>query len=167
MSARNLTRRQLLQAGAATALGTALAAPLIFTASKVRAARKEKIVYWHLPNFTPLADRLQKEQVYAFAKEAGLKDGEVQFTIVSNEEFIAKIAAALETGNPPDVARLYESFVQLYRSQGHMMQTDAIVKQMRAEPGGLFDSSLTAVGQGGHFWGVPLAVNAWPIPAPL
>jgi multiple sugar transport system substrate-binding protein len=157
----SLSRRQLLKAGAAATL----AAPLIFTPSKTRAARKEKIVYWHLPNFTPLADELQKEQVFAFAKAAGLREDEVQFTVVSNEDFIAKIAAALETGNPPDVARLYESFVQLYRSQGHLLATDAIVKEMRAEPGGLFASSLEAVRHGGKFWGVPLAINPWPMHA--
>lgn len=154
-----ISRRRVLQGGAAALL----AAPMIFTASKVRAVRKEKIVYWHLPNFTPRADAIQKEHVFAFAKQAGLKDDEVQFTVVSNEQFISKIAAALETGTPPDVARLYESFVQLYRSQGHLHQMDGVVEEMRKQPGGLFESSLEAVRHGGHYWGAPLAVNPWPM----
>ena len=160
---RSFTRRDALKLGASAAAFAATAN--IFTPSKARAARKEKLVYWHLPNFTPLADELQKQQVYEFAKQAGLKDDEVQFTVVSNEDFTAKIAAALETGNPPDVARFYESFIQLYRSQGHLMDTTEIVKGMQAEPGGLFASSLAAVRYKGRYWGVPLAVNPWPMHA--
>jgi len=154
------TRRAALRLGASAAFA---ATANIFTPSKVRAARKEKIVYWHLPNFTPLADELQRQQVFEFAKQAGLKDDEVQFSVISNEEFTAKIAAGLETGNPPDVARFYESFIQLYRSQGHLLDVTDVVKAMQAEPGGLFQSSLTAVRYQNRYWGAPLAVNPWPM----
>lgn len=162
MRPKSISRRKLLKLGAGSA---SLAAVHIFTPSKVRAARKERLIYWHLPNFTPLADKLQKEQVLAFARDAGLKDDEVQFSVVSNETFIPKISAALETGNTPDVVRLYESFVQLYRSQGHLLDVTDVVQTMQQEDGGIFQSSLTAVSHKGRYFGVPLAINPWPIHA--
>jgi multiple sugar transport system substrate-binding protein len=160
MTQKTLSRRKLLKAGAGAA---ALAATgNIFTAKRTFAQRQHKIIYWHLPNFTPLADQLQEEQVYEFAKIAGLKREEVQFVKINGPDFVPKIAAGLETGNPPDVARLYESYVQLYRSQGHMLDATSVVNKMRAEKGGIFDASLRAIEKDGKYWGVPLAINPWP-----
>ena len=85
------------------------------------AQRAKKLVFWHLPNFTPLADELQKQQVYEFAKQAGLKDTEVEYATVANEQAMAKLTAGIEAGNPPDVMRLYESNVQFYAAGGHLI----------------------------------------------
>ena len=81
----------------------------------------------------------------------------------SNSDLIPRLSAALETNTPPDVVRLYESYVQLYRSQGHMMDVSDVVERMQGQQGGLFDPCLTAVGYGGKFWGVPFAINPWPM----
>ena len=62
--------------------------------AKSHAQRAKKLVFWHVPNFTPLADELQKQQVYEFAKQAGLKEGDVEYATVANEQFDAKLAAA-------------------------------------------------------------------------
>src|SRR5262252_4996663 len=101
-----MTRRQVLKAAGVTA--AAVGSPW-WLARTSHAQRAKKIVFWHVPNFTPLADELQKQQVYEFAKQAGVKEGEVEYAVVANEQFNAKLAAAIEAGNPPDVTRLYES----------------------------------------------------------
>ena len=111
MAERKATRRQVLKA-AGVAAGVAASPWWLVKTS--HAQRAKKIVFWHVPNFTPLADELQKQQVYEFAKQAGVKDSEVEYATVANEQFDAKLAAALEAGNPPDVTRLYESNVQYY-----------------------------------------------------
>ena len=84
-----MTRRQALKtAGVAAA---AASAPW-WMVGKSAAQRAKKIVFWHVPNFTPLADELQKQQVYEFAKQAGVKEGEVEYAVVANEQFNANDA---------------------------------------------------------------------------
>src|SRR5881409_2288517 len=129
-----MTRRQVLKsAGVAAAVTTS---PW-WRVGKSAAQRAKKLVFWHQPNFTPLADELQKQQVYEFAKQAGLKDTEVEYATVANEQFDAELAAALEAGNPPDVTRLYESNVQYYAAGGHLLDVNDIVEKMRREPKGI------------------------------
>ena len=105
-----------------------------------------------------------REQFEEFSKMAGLKDERSRLCpCLEQGSDPASINAALETGTPPDVCRLYESYVQLYRSQGHMMDVTDIVEKMKGESGGVFESSLTAVAYDGKFWGVPFAINPWPM----
>src|SRR5215510_15646006 len=115
-----LTRRQMLKT---TAVAAATTSPWWLVNSS-HAQRAKKLVFWHVPNFTPLADELQKQQVYEFAKQAGLKEADVEYAVVANEQFQAKLAAAIEAGNPPDVTRLYESNVQYYAAGGHLLDVN-------------------------------------------
>ena len=86
-----MTRRQVLKtAGAA---GVAATTPW-WLARKAHAQRAKKLVFWAIPNFTPLADQLQKEQFYEFAKQAGLKEADVEYAVVANEGMQDKLAAA-------------------------------------------------------------------------
>jgi multiple sugar transport system substrate-binding protein len=158
-----ISRRQALTAAAAA--GIATTSPW-WLANKSHAQRAKKLVFWHQPNFTPLADQLQKDQFYEFAKSAGLKDGEVEFTVVSGDAFLEKMSAALEAGNPPDVCRLVAG-VQFYGGQGHLVDMTETVERMRKEPKGIFEATLTAVRVGGRYLGVPLAINPWPVHARL
>src|SRR5262245_44166638 len=158
------TRRQVLAgAGAAAVASTA---PW-WRVARSHAQRAKKIVFWHVPNFTPLADELQKQQVYEFAKQAGVKEADVEYATVANEQFNAKLAAALEAGNPPDVTRLYESNVQFYAAGGHLLDVHDVVEKMRREPKGIFESAMISVVYRGRAMGVPLAVNPWPVHARL
>src|SRR5206468_4488651 len=113
----SMNRRDVLKlAGAA---GVAATGPW-WRVGKSHAQRAKKLVYWHLPNFTPLADQIQKEQVYEFAKQAGLKESEVEYAVVANEQAAAKLATSIEARNPPDRIQLDESTLQFYGSQGHL-----------------------------------------------
>jgi len=103
--------------------------------AKLDTQRAKKLTFWQLPNFTPIADQLQKDQFYEFAKSAGLKDEEVEFSVVGNDVFLQKLSASLEAGNPPDVMRLYESNVQFFGSQGHLVDMTETVEKMRKERG--------------------------------
>jgi len=161
---RTVTRRQVLKAAGVTA--AAVTSPWWMVKSS-HAQRAKKLVFWHLPNFTPLADELQKQQVYEFAKSAGLKDTEVEYSTVAGEQAMAKLTAGIEAGNPPDVIRLYESNVQFYAAGGHLLDLHDLVQKMRREPKGIFESSLTAVMYKGRAMGAPLAVNPWPVHARL
>jgi multiple sugar transport system substrate-binding protein len=162
MAEAHVSRRQVLKVAAATGIATTSPWWLV---NKSHAQRAKKIVYWHIPNFTPKADDLQKEQVYEFAKQAGVKENEVEYAVVANEQFQAKLAASIEAGNPPDVTRLYESNVQFYASGGHLLDLTDVVDKMRKEPKGIFESALVSVLYKGRAMGAPLAVNPWPVHA--
>src|SRR6185369_12468212 len=159
-----LTRRQVLKSTAVAAAVTTSPWWLVKTS---HAQRAKKLVFWHVPNFTPLADELQKQQVYEFAKQAGLKESDVEYATVANEQFNAKLAAGIEAGNPPDVTRLYESNVQFYAAAGHLLDVHDLVEKMRREPKGIFESAMASVMVKGRAMGVPLAVNPWPVHARL
>ena len=158
-----VTRRTTLKG--TLAVSTAIAAPMIIRPYAAYAARDHRLVYWHLPMFTPLADQEAEAIFNDYVKEAGIKSEEASFITVSNKDLIPKLSAGLETGSPPDACRLYESYVQLYRSQGHMMDVTGLVSDMQSEDGGLFESTLRAVNYDDKSWGVPFAVNPWPMHA--
>src|SRR5437867_10741063 len=159
-----MTRRQVLKsAGVAAAVTTS---PW-WRVGKSAAQRAKKLVFWHLPNFTPLADELQKQQCDGFAKQAGLDEVDGEYAVAAGEQAQQKLAAAIEAGNPPDVTRLYESNVQFYASGGHLLDVNDLVDKMRREPKGIFESALSSVIYKGRAMGVPLAVNPWPVHARL
>ena len=109
MAERKATRRQVLKV-AGVAAGVAASPWWLVKTS--HAQRAKKLVFWHQPNFTPLADELQKQQVYEFAKQAGIKDTEVEYATVAGEQFTAnRLASRLATRRR---TRLYESNGQYY-----------------------------------------------------
>ena len=93
-----VSRRHVLKVAAATGIATTSPWWLV---NKSHAQRAKKLIFWQLPNFTPIADQLQKDQVYEFAKSAGLKEEEVEFSVVGNDVYLQKLSAALEAGNVP------------------------------------------------------------------
>ncbi len=156
-------RREFLSSTTAAVAG--FSAATILRPTKSFAQRKEKLVYWHSPMFTPLADQITEELFTEFVKQAGLQPDEAAFITVQGSEFNARMAAALEAGSPPDAARLYESLVQRYRGQGHLMDLTDLVEKMLQVEGGIFESSLRAIQHDGKYWGSPYAINPWPMHA--
>ncbi|MGH6915840.1 MAG: ABC transporter substrate-binding protein, partial [Geminicoccales bacterium] len=160
MTPKTFDRRELLKTGAAA---SAFAGVTLLASRKTLAARQQKLIYWHLLTFTPFADDAVREQFEEFRKIAGLNESEAAFVPTASQDLIPRLSAALETGTPPDVVRLHESDVQLYRAQGHLIDVSDLVARMRNEKGGLFESSLTSVAYDGKHWGVPYAINLWPM----
>lgn len=156
-------RREFLKTTTVAAAG--FSASSIIRPIKSWAQREQKLVYWHLPMFTPLADQITEEIFHEFLKQAGLSSDEGSFITVNNADLIPKLSASLEAGSPPDACRLYESYVQLYRSQGHLMDVTEMVQNMTGAEGGIFESSLAAIEHDGKYWGAPFAINPWPIHA--
>ena len=99
MERNGLTRRQVLKTGAATAAFAA--SSRVLTPRKSVAAREQKLVFWLQPNFNPTADRLLEEQTMAFAKEARLKDSEVQILKVPGGELAPSSPPPSRSERPP------------------------------------------------------------------
>ena len=133
-----LTRRNVLkQAGALAALATTAPWWLV---RRAHAARREKLIVWMPVALAPQVDKLVKEQWYAYAKQAGIKENELEYVEVGTGQWLPKMVAALEAGNPPDVTRFGSAQVSLYRAQGHLLEVTDVVEKMQQVPGGLFRS---------------------------
>ena len=156
-----LTRRDVLQqVGMAAAV--AVTAPW-WLVRRAHAARREKLIVWNQIAQAPEVDRLMKEQCYAYAKQAGIKENELEYVEPGSGQQPPKLVAALEAGIPPDVARAGSAQASLYRSQGHLLEVTDVVEKMQKVPGGLFPVALNAVMHEGKAYGVPHQVSPWPL----
>jgi multiple sugar transport system substrate-binding protein len=159
------TRRDVLkQAGAVAALATT--APWWFV-RRAHAARREKLVVWWPVALAPQVDKLAKEQTYAYAKQAGIKENELEYVEIGTGQWLPKMVAALEAGIPPDVTRFGGAQMALFRAQGHLLEVTDVVEKMQKVPGGLFDASLNAVMHKGKAYGIPQSVSPSPLVARL
>ena len=157
MDSPKLTRRTLLKAGAgAAAFATTTN---IFTPLKTFAARDQKLIFWLQPNFNPTADKILEEQTRAFAKQAGLKDSELQILKVPGGEIPTRMAAALEVNAPPDVTRLEEGFVARMRAQKALLDITDVMGEMKKVPGGVNAAVVGLTEEGGRNFAVPMGLN--------
>ena len=155
-----LTRRDILQrAGTATALATTASWWLV---RRAHAARQLKLVVWVPTALAPQVDKILQEQCFAYAKQAGIKENEIDYSILGAGQTPPKLVAALEAGNPPDITQL-GNLAALYRSQGHLLEVTDIVEKMQQVPDGLFPASLNDVMYKGKAYAVPQAVSPWPL----
>jgi multiple sugar transport system substrate-binding protein len=155
-----LTRRDILQqAGrAATILATATPWWLV---RRAHAARDKKLTVWNPAALAPQVDKIMQEQCYAYLKQAGIKENEIDYSVIGGPQFLPKLVASLEAGNPPDITRVGGGSVQLYRSQGHLLEVTDIVDKMQKVQGGLFPVSLPSIMHQGKAYGVPQSVSPW------
>src|SRR5437660_11416984 len=157
-----LTRRDILQQVGRTAAILATTAPW-WLVRRAHAARQNKLVVWNVAALAPQVDKIMQEQCYAYAKQAGIKESEIDYQIIGGPQLVPKLVAALEAGNPPDITRLGGGYVQLYRSQGHLLEVTDHVNKMQKQQGGLFPVSLPSVRHQGKAFGVPQSISPWPL----
>src|SRR6266568_7623774 len=131
-----LTRRDILQQAGRTAAVLATTAPW-WLVRRAHAARQHKLVVWNTTALAPQVDRIMQEQCYAYLKQAGIKENEIDYSIIGVGQVLPKLVASLEAGNPPDITRLGGGYVQLYRSQGHLLEVTDLVNKMQQNAGGL------------------------------
>jgi multiple sugar transport system substrate-binding protein len=155
-----LTRRTLLQQAGKTAAVATATAPW-WLSRKAHAARQHKLVVWNPAALAPQVDKIMQEQCYAYAKQAGIKDNEIDYQIIGSGQLLPKVVASLEAGNPPDITRFIGGYAQLYREQGHLLEVTDIVNKMQKQAGGLFPVSLPNVMHQGKAWAVPQSVSPW------
>src|SRR5438046_10352730 len=138
------TRREILKTAGKTAAVLTATAPW-WLSRRAHAARQAKLVVWNPAALAPQVDKIMQEQCYAYAKQAGIKESEVDYQIIGGPQLVPKLVASLEAGNPPDITRLGGGYVQLYRSQGHLLEVTDLVNKMQQQQGGVFAASLPHV----------------------
>ena len=102
-----LTRRTMLHKAGMAALATTTAP--WWLARSAHAARQAKLVVWNGSALAPQVDKIMEEQCRAYAKQAGLKDNELDYSIIGSAQMLPKLVASLEAGNPPDITRVATS----------------------------------------------------------
>ena len=150
----------LKQAGTLAALATTAPWWLV---RRAHAARREKLIVWSQAALAPQVDKLLKEQCYAYAKQAGIKENELEYVEMGSPQWLPKMVASLEAGNPPDVARYGSAQVSLYRAQGHLLEVTDVVEKLQQKTGGFFPVSMSAVMYKGKAYGIPQSVSPWPL----
>src|SRR6266567_1273604 len=155
-----LTRRDILQQAGRTAVVLATTAPW-WLVRRAHAARQAKLVVWNPAALAPQVDKILQEQCYAYLKQAGIKENEIDYSVIGGPQLLPKLVASLEAGNPPDITRLGGGYVQLYRSQGHLLEVTDVVDKMQQVPGGLFAASLPSAMYHGKAYAVPQSVSPW------
>src|SRR6266446_7202261 len=125
-----LTRRDILQQAGGTAAVLVTTAPW-WLVRRAHAARQNKLVVWTTTALAPQVDKIMQEQCYAYLKQAGIKENEIDYSILGAGQQLPKLVASLEAGNPPDIARLGAGSLQLYRSQGHLLEVTDLVDKMQ------------------------------------
>jgi multiple sugar transport system substrate-binding protein len=149
----SMSRRTVLRLGAAAA-GTA-----IFTPRRSSAAREQKLIFWMQPLFNKEADEIMLGQVRDYARQAGLKDNELQILTVPGGEVAKRMAAALEVGAPPDVTRFNEEDLSRLIAQKQLLPVTEIVKDMGKVAGGVNQNILPIAEEGGQYYGAPFGLN--------
>jgi multiple sugar transport system substrate-binding protein len=126
---------------------------------KAFAARDHKLVFWLQPNFNATADRVLEEQIRAYAKQAGLKDQELQILKVPGGEIATRMTAALEVGAPPDITRTSEFLLPRWKSQGHLLDITDLMGEMRQAAGGINPAVVPLTEEGGRNYAVPMGLS--------
>src|SRR5437588_6372089 len=122
------TRREILKTAGKTATVLTTTAPW-WLVRRAHAARQAKLVVWNTTALAPQVDKIMQEQCYAYAKQAGIKENEIDYSIVGSAQILPKLVAALEAGTPPDIARIDPWLTTLYRSQGHLLEVTDLVQK--------------------------------------
>jgi len=117
---------------------------------------------WNTTALAPQVDKIMQEQCYAYAKQAGIKDSEIDYSIIGSAQNLPKLVASLEAGNPPDIARIDPWLTTLYRSQGHLLEVTDIVEKMQRGPGGLFPIFDEVMHQG-KAYAIPQSISPSPL----
>jgi hypothetical protein len=76
-----LTRRDILRQAGRTAAVLATTAPW-WLVRRAHAARETKLVVWNPAALAPQVDKIMQEQCYAYLKQAGIKENEIDYSVI-------------------------------------------------------------------------------------
>src|SRR2546428_4838308 len=96
------TRREILKQAGMTATVLTTTAPW-WLVRRAHAARQAKLVVWNPAALAPQVDKIMQEQCYAYAKQAGIKESEIDYQIIGGPPLVPKLVAALQARNPPGI----------------------------------------------------------------
>src|SRR2546426_1828709 len=94
------TRREILKQAGMTATVLTTTAPW-WLVRRAHAARQAKLVVWNPAALAPQVDKIMQEQCYAYAKQAGIKESEIDYQIIDGPQLVTQPVGARRGGDPP------------------------------------------------------------------
>jgi len=155
-----LTRRTALEmatAGIGAGL-VAACAPGAGGGQVTTGGKGAQITIWRGSDYIPEVNAYLKEMWDQYAKEKEIKVTLEEKSGNWNDQLIA----AVQAGTPPDIVGVFDYQTQYWRSQGQTIDVTDLVTRYRGLEGGFFDYVNATTMHQGRYYGVPLAVNAWP-----
>lgn len=137
-----------------------MAAMFCFARGSREAKSSDKLVIWGLQAFNTAGDNYISELVKRFGEERGI---EAEYTIVTANILDERLAAAFESGNPPDLWMQVGAKMQYYIGLGLASSVQDVVDYMRSQEGGIFENLMPLVEQNGVAYGIPLEVDVVPM----
>jgi len=130
-------------------------------AAPAQPAQAGEVLVWQVVDFIPQTKGLIKERMEQVASEKGIRllFEELPSNPASNDRFIA----AVQAGTPPDIWRTYDYQIQYWRIQNQTADIADIVRPYTTQAGGFWDPVTQTASYRDGWYGVPLAVNCWPM----
>jgi ABC-type glycerol-3-phosphate transport system substrate-binding protein len=148
LDANQIARREFLRKAAVITGGTA--AGLDALRSMAGAQSKTKLRVWLFKSFVTAGNDVLAKQVEAWAKEHKV-DVETDWATFGDRE--QKFVAAIEAGNPPDVAEMNTYGPMRYKAA--LRDVSALAGEIARAKGGMLPSAEQAMKVDGKFLGVP------------
>ncbi len=115
---------------------------------------------WALQAFNQQADDLIAKMAKEFGAERGIS---VEYTVVPANVLTERLAAAIQGGSAPDIFMQVGQQAQYYASLGVTLPLDETLAEMRAQEGGIYESTTSAAMYNGQVHAIPLEVDVVPM----
>jgi multiple sugar transport system substrate-binding protein len=115
-------------------------------------AAKPTLKIWFFDSVSPEETQWMLSTIYQFAAENDVK---VDVYHAPEQAFIEKMAAAVETGQLPDLWRAWGNALPGYLKAGAIADLSDVMAQMNKQAGGLSDGIIPAMTFDGKQWAIP------------
>lgn len=124
----------------------------ILAAASPAAAESGTLRVWLLRSFVTEANQTWERLIREFARARGVT-AEIEF--ISFADMGVKHAAAIESGNPPDVAEVDSSFPPRFYRTGHLVELTDVYRRVASQAGELLPNARPTVEFEGRIYGLP------------
>lgn len=143
--------------GSTAASTTASISPAASSGAPKTTKPGEKIRIWFSDTFNKKTD----QAIIDTYKEWGQANGiEAEAIVIPTSQMEPKVAAAVEAGTPPNIIHTNAAY---WHSKDQVEDVSDIWNKIKDLEGGLYDVCRTWVTFDGKQWGIPFAINTWPI----
>jgi multiple sugar transport system substrate-binding protein len=119
------------------------------------------VIVWEPQDYLAQVNVGMEERFTAVSKEKGFQ---MTFeSLPSGAASTDRFKASVQAGTPPDIYRLFDYEHQFWRIQGQTVDVTDIVKPVSTQQGGFWQPVEGTAVFDGKWWGVPHAVNCWPM----
>jgi multiple sugar transport system substrate-binding protein len=148
----DINRRALLKSTAALSAATALAP----VTARQSVAQDNQITVWGVVSFTEEGDALLGQQMREWGEQNGYQ---VEYVALPGSDYTTRLATAVEAGDVPDVAMLFDNIVLYYAEQGRLVDLTDVYNELKDLAGGMYDAFLPWLEADGKIYAIPMEAD--------